>query len=326
MSLACALQAIGRELQQTLCYPPDTQSSRLLGANMKNSLRKLIPVVAALGFAFAATSAQAFTLTDGSNVLASGATTLDWNTTGSGVAIGVGPFGGPLTVGQQFQFLYQSNLASIDGNTTALFNGLDFNANGTKGDGKTFEFTIVAKLNERVTSLTGSTAEFGLAGAPSDNKVAIYYDTNANASTTAGTGFDDGTLVALLTIVPTNTQSTFTVAGNGGQGSTKITALQFEPGDFIDPNYLQGVSALLFGVNFESNLNYPATNSTTSNFHIGGSSLFPDYIAGNNDIVFKVDGSNTFSSAVPEPGTMMLLGMGMLGLVGAQRRRRAPKA
>jgi hypothetical protein len=39
----------------------------------------------------------------------------------------------------------------------------------------------------------------------------------------------------------------------------------------------------------------------------------------NNDIVFKVDGSNTFS--VPEPGTMMLLGMGMLGLVGAQRRR-----
>jgi hypothetical protein len=29
---------------------------------------------------------------------------------------------------------------------------------------------------------------------------------------------------------------------------------------------------------------------------------------------------------VPEPGTMMLLGMGMMGLVGAQRRRRAPKA
>jgi hypothetical protein len=44
------------------------------------------------------------------------------------------------------------------------------------------------------------------------------------------------------------------------------------------------------------------------------------------DIVFKVDGSNTFANAVPEPGTMMLLGMGILGLVGAQRRRRAPKA
>jgi hypothetical protein len=293
---------------------------------MKISFRKLIPVAAALGFAFAASSAQAFTLKDGTNVLASNATTLDWNTTGSGVAKGVGPFGSPLTVGQSFQFLYQSNLASVDGDTTSLFNGLDFNANGTKGSGKSFEFTIVAKLNEKVTKLAGNTAEFALDPASTDNKVAIYYDTAANASTTGGTGFDDGQLIALLTIVPSNTQSTFTIAGAGGQGSTKISAVKAAPGDFIDPNYLEGVSSLLFGVNFESNLNYPAGNSATKNFHIGGSSLFPDYVAGANDIVFKVDGSNTFANAVPEPGTMMLLGMGMLGLVGMQRRRRAPKA
>jgi hypothetical protein len=292
---------------------------------MKNSFRKLIPVAAALGFAFAASSAQAFTLKDGTNVLATGSTTLDWNTTGSGVAKGVGPFGSPLAMGQEFQFLYQSNLASVDGDTTALFNGLDFNANGSIGAGKTFEFTIVAKMTEKVTSLTGMTAEFGLAGAPADNKVAIYYDTAANASTTGGTGFDDGQLVALLTIVPGNTQSTFTVAGSGGQGSTKLNAGITQAGDFIDPNYLQGVTHLLFGVNFESNLNFPAGNSATLNFHKGGSALFPDYTVDTaHDIVFKVDGSNTF--ALPEPGTIMLLGMGMLGLVGAQRRRRAPKA
>jgi hypothetical protein len=294
---------------------------------MKISFRKLIPVAAALGVAFAASSAQAFTLKDGTNVLATDSTTLDWNTTGSGVAKGVGPFGSALTVGQKFQFLYQSNLASVDGDTTALFNGLDFNANGAKGAGKNFEFTIVAKLNEVVTKATGASAEFGLDPTSTDNKVAIYYDAAANASTTGGTGFDDGQLIALLTIVPGNTQSTFTVTSPGnGQGSTKISALQVAPGDFIDPAYLDGVSSLLFGINFESNLNYPAGNSATQNFHIGGSALFPDYVAGGSDIVFKVDGSNTFSNAVPEPGTMMLLGMGMLGLVGAQRRRRAPKA
>jgi hypothetical protein len=317
-------------LQQTLGHPPDTLTSRFLGANMKISFRKLIPVVAALGLAFAGSSAQAFTLSNGSTVLSSDATTLDWNASGSGVAKGVGPFGTPLTVGQNFQFLYQSNLSSVDGNPTALFNGLDSTANGTKdvAAGKSFEFTIVAKLNETVTSATANHATFGLSGNPADNKVAIYYDTAANASTTGGTGFDDGKLIALLTIVPEDTQSEFTVtAANAGQGSTKLTARIVEGTDFIDPAYLQGVSEMLFGVKFESNLNYPAGNSSTNNFHIGGSSLFPDYVAGNNDIVFKVDGSNTFSSsAVPEPGTMMLLGMGMMGLVGAQRRRRAPKA
>ena len=293
---------------------------------MKNTFRKLIPVAAALGFAFAASSAQAFTLKDGTNVLATDATTLDWSATGSGVAKGVGPFGNLLLPGQNFQFLYQANLATVDGDPTAAFNGLDFTANGNKGAGKNFEFTIVAKLNEKVTSLAGSTATFGLSGAPADNKVAIYYDTAANASTSGGTGFDDGTLIALLTIVPENTQSTFTVTGaNSGQGSTKLSARVVEGGDFIDPNYLQGISELLFGVNFESNLNFPAGNSYTTNFQKGGSSLFPDYSVNTaKDIVFKVDGSNTF--AVPEPGTMMLLGMGMLGLVGAQRRRRAPKA
>jgi hypothetical protein len=288
---------------------------------MKNTFRKLIPVAAALGFAFAASSAQAFTLKDGSgNVLSSDATTLDWNTTGSGVAKGVGPFGNLLVPGQEFQFLYQSNLSSVDGDTTALFNGLDFNANGTKGAGKTFEFTMVAMLNEKVASIAGSTATFALNGPASANKVAIYYDTAANASTTAGTGFDDGTLIALLTIVPDNTQSTFTqTAANSGQGSTKLTARIVGAGDFINSNFIQIDAGQNFGINFESSLNYPAGNSATTKFQIGGSSLFPDYTTNDSDIVFKVDGSNTF--AVPEPGTMMLLGMGMLGLVGAQRRR-----
>lgn len=295
---------------------------------MKNSFRKLIPLVAAIGLTFAGTSAHAFDLKDGAGTtLSTGSTTLDWSASGSGVAKGVGPFGTPLTVGQNFQFLYQANLATVDGDQTIAFNGLDNTANGSAGAGKNFEFTIVAKLNETVTGISGNQATFGV-GAGS-NKVAIYYDTKSNANTTAGTGFDDGTLIALLTIVPDGTESNFTVSasGNGGLGSTKMRAIISETGDFIDADYLAGVSELLFGVNFESNLNYPAGNSYTTNFHQGGSDLFGDYTAGANDIIFKVDGSTTLlANAVPEPGSIMLLGMGMLGLVGATRRRRAPKA
>ena len=298
---------------------------------MKNSFRKLIPVAAALGFAFAASSAQAFTLQDGSGgVYATNVTSLDWNSTGSGVAKGI-PSAQQLTVGKQFDFLYQANLSAVNGDTTANFRGnLDSTANGKPNDGSSFEFTIVAKLSEYVASSSSSgttlNATFGLNDAPGANKVAIYYDTKANAFTSTGTGFDDGVLVALLTVDPNVTLSTFTTdsATGVGIGSTKMTASILESGDFIDQNYLAGLTSVTF--KYDSNLNLPAGDSLTNGFHKGGGGLFPDYSVTPSDLVFKVDGAFSVENGrVPEPGSIMLLGMGMLGLVGAKRRR-APKA
>ena len=298
---------------------------------MKNSFRKLIPVAAALGFAFAASSAQAFTLQDGSGgVYATNVTSLDWNSTGSGVAKGI-PSAQQLTVGKQFDFLYQANLSAVNGSTTGNFRGnLDSTADGTPNDSSAFEFTIVAKLSEfvKTSSTAGTTlnASFGLNNTPGANKVAIYYDTQANAFTSTGTGFDDGIMVALLTVDPNVTLSTFTTdsATGVGIGSTKMTASILESGDFIDQNYLAGLTSVTF--KYDSNLNLPAGDSLTNGFHKGGSSLFPDYSVTPGDLVFKVDGAFSVENGrVPEPGSIMLLGMGMLGLVGAKRRR-APKA
>ena len=301
---------------------------------MKTLFRKLIPLAAAIGMTFAAASSQAatvgtpFDLKDGNgNVIVNGATSLDWNQQGSGVAIGVGPFSdtNQLPVGANFQFLYQANLTSVGGGAPTInLKGLDTTSDGVVDPGSSFEFTIVARLNEVVTASTdlggNPTSLFGL-GAGS-NKVAIYYDTKANSNTANGTGFDDGELVALLTIVQDGTTSQFTALnGTGtGQGSARLHATVLaDQGDFINEAYLGGVRDMLFGINFESTLNYPANSADTTGFHMGGGSLFGDYTVGANDIVFKVDGSNTF--AVPEPGSMMLLGLGMLGLVGATRRK-----
>ncbi|MGH8854625.1 MAG: flocculation-associated PEP-CTERM protein PepA [Telluria sp.] len=301
------------------------------------SVRKLAPLALAIGmtFAGAAQAQDPFNLKNGAGgTIVAGATSLDWNERGSGVAIGAGPFNDNalLPPGTQFDFKYQANLVTVGGGTpTPLILGLDGTSDGVPQAFQSYEFTIVAKLREVVTSsaLVGGnpTAFFGLAGTNADNKVAIYYDTARNANTATGTGFDDGTLIALLTITPgaATTSQFSTIPGTGtGQGSAKLAASIVEPGDFIDDDYLEGITNFLFGMNFESNLNYPSTTSNTTAFHMGGSALFGDYAVGANDIVFKVDGTSRFT-AVPEPGSMVLLGAGLLGFLG-MRRRSAKKA
>jgi hypothetical protein len=300
------------------------------------SIRKLAPLALAIGMSFAGTAQAAtdtlFNLKNGAGqTIVSGADTLDWSSAGSGVAIGIGPFGSALEVGDAFDFRYQANLVGVNGGTeTALLTGLDSSSNGIANAGRSYEFTISAKLREVVTGVgndgVGPTARFGLGGGVGDNKVAIYYDTAMNANTVTGTGFDDGILVALLTVTSTGTTSNFGITGpNAGQGAAKLSAEISESGDFINAAYLENVERLLFGLNFESTLNFPAGAAYTNNFHIGGDAMFGNYIVGANDIVFKVDGSNTFTQ-VPEPGSMVLLGAGLLGFVGAARRRKAKKA
>lgn len=205
----------------------------------------------------------------------------DWASSGSGNAQGVGPIGTPLAVGTTFNFRYQSFLFALNApnGQPITFPGLN----------STFEYTVVAMFPEVVSSFSSiggiSTAVFTtLPG----GQFFIYHDAPANANVAAGTGFDDGTLVASGTIDAGQT-SVFTASSTtAGIGS----ALIYGKVTSANPAYLDPAS-LIVNFRFEGTLNYPPFDSTTAGFFDGNA--FPRYVVGPNDLTLKVDGSNKFT-------------------------------
>ena len=261
---------------------------------------------------------------DDGNLIQSDITEFDWSSRGSGVAKGIGPFGTPLVVGQEFDFSYQSNLVNLDGSVPT---GLVTTSNGgTIGGSGDFQYTIVANIHEEVTAFTpipgGQLIGFSILS----GTVSIFYDdgdlANTQGNTGDGTGFDDGTEIARLTVESGTSNFTVEFDPDEGTGSSSVhfelTALT----DFVNEDFLEGILGAVADLEFESNQQFPSGTSQTTGFHIGGSAFYPDYVVDpDSDIVLKVDGSNTFTTQVPEPGTLGLLGAGILGLCAIFRRR-----
>jgi len=245
-----------------------------------------------------------------------------------------------------FDLLYQANVRLIGADGT------------TPVDTGGFTFTAVARFRETATVVAPGLVTFSLASDQTGSYFSLFaHPPGGPGNNAAGTGFSNdvgGTLIysaAPGTSGPSGVFSSGGAVGNLDQtnGSPPGTGQQTISGfggaqitvftNYFNTDYFRqdpGASTT-----FNTNNNIPFTDvSPSAQFQLlsgsGSGSTFTSYVTpslgainGVNgpDVQFQADASNSFNPAVvPEPASVALTAMGLVGLVGFAARRRASQA
>jgi len=243
--------------------------------------------------------------------------------------------------GSTFQLLYQSTLSGLINTAGNTFSPTGLNS--------TFEITAVASLTEVITNVNTATgrAEFAVAPVQTNSFLEIYFDSTPDANPLAGTGFNNGTRIALLNpfASPDGTGSfrrDLNAAGqpitqpldqfgaNNYPGITSVTGngstvFRATP-SILDPTFFVSSGILQFALNTSQILPFGSTDPSALFVGAAGGAApaVPQGIGAVNGVTgpnlqLQVD-ANAFP-IVPEPASMVLMSMGGLFLIGFARRR-----
>jgi hypothetical protein len=306
---------------------------------MKVYRKQTASVIAALAFG-GASSAQAIIFATPGEVIGD-VQAFDWSVSN---ALAVG--GANIDAGDTFQLLSHGALGNYTNSASNPILGTGLNSS--------YEITYATSFEEEVTASTGGfpgVQGFTTTGntLTAANYFEIWFDTSLNSNMLAGTGFNDGTLIASGTILagglgafsaddPFEALDQFgaddyagiaTVTGSGGTGFEVVVDFGFYDTDF----FVNGLGPL--GIDFDTAQNLPFTQTDPSALFVdtaGGAAPTQDGatlasigaingVDGPN-VLLQVDASSSLDlNQVPAPGSLALIGLGLFGL--AMRKRKA---
>lgn len=140
-----------------------------------------------------------------------------------------------------------------------------------------------------------------------------YYDSTPDSVVDTGAGFADG--ISFLTASLIGTGGTFT-AGVGGSSVLTMAVTSY------DTAYIQtdpDANAPLIGATYDTLVSLVSAGEASAS---SAGETVGNHIVAAGDQTFKADANSEFAG-VPEPGTLFLLGAGLLGLGGLARRKAA---
>ncbi|MCM8594492.1 flocculation-associated PEP-CTERM protein PepA [Accumulibacter sp.] len=144
----------------------------------------------------------------------------------------------------------------------------------------------------------------------------IYFDPLANANQVTGAGITDGTKILSGSVSPALIGGTFSADALGGSGAFNFfgNVTWADPAYFDNTGYLVLTNAI---ATLQNGNRVTGWNSPTSMPDANGQT---QALPGDVSVytTFQADGNQSF---VPEPGSLALIGLGLIGLVGSARRR-----